>query len=340
MQSNPILVENIRGTTLESFHRGAAVVVDYKGKVSAAWGNINQPVFTRSSIKYLQAIPLIETGAAEAFNLTNKEIALACSSHSGESEHTEGVGQWLKTLNLAETSLLCGGSRPAHDATYKELIKAERPCSSLHNPCSGKHLGFLATGLHQGLDIENYTAFNHPLQRQVRGIIEELLQVEGNFMSHAIDGCGIPVFSYPLKNIALGMTRLSPLSTALSKTRKNALARIREAITEYPFLIAGSHKFDTVVLEATKGKALVKVGAGGVYGGCIPEKGLGFALKIDDGNPKAAEVAVGTLLSHYDVFTDANIARLAPYLEPVIRNASNVDIGRYRSHAGWLLLKN
>ena len=338
MKTNPIFVENVRGDAVENLHRGAAIVVNHRGEVIASWGDVERPVFARSSIKYLQAIPLVESGAAEAYGLNDQEIALAGASHSGEPDHVNMVSQWLGALKLDQDALQCGPSRPGHSATYKTMIQGHQDITPLHNACSGKHAGFLSICLHNNYPLKGYAEPNHPVQRLVQETLEEVMQLDSQTLPQAVDGCSIPAYAYPLRNMALGMSRLSPKGLGLSPQRKKAITRVREAVAGNPFYVAGTNRFDTLVMEATQGKALIKVGADGVYAGCIPEKGIGIALKIDDGSPKAAEVAMGALLTHFYDFSHASLARLHPYFEPTIRNFSKVDTGFFRTHQGWLAL--
>lgn len=338
MTSNPIFVENIRGDTVENLHRGAAIVMNYRGETIASWGDVDRPVFARSSIKYLQSIPLIESGAAEAYALSNVEVALSCSSHGGERAHVDHISQWLARMGLNQNALRCGASRPSHGSTYKEMIHADQEWTPLHNACSGKHTGFLTLCLHKGYPLEGYTTPDHPVQRLILETLEEVMQVDGATLPCGIDGCSIPAYAYPLRNIALGMTRLSPKGLGLSKIRKQAIDRIRDAVAKNPFYVAGSNRLDTLVMEITAGDILLKMGADGIYAACIPEKGVGIALKIDDGTPKAAEVAMGVLLSHFYTFSHASLARLQPYFSPTISNYRKMDTGRYRTHQGWLSL--
>lgn len=333
---NPIFVENVRGDTVENFHRGAAIVVNYRGDAIASWGDVDRPIYARSSIKYLQAIPLVESGAAEAYHLEDQQIALACSSHSGEPKHVELVSQWLRTLGLGQEALRCGPSRPGHWPTYESLIQSRQEATSLHNACSGKHVGFLTTCCHLSYPLEGYTEPNHPFQIKLKETLEDVMCVEASVLPRAVDGCSIPVYAYPLKNIALGMTRLSPKGLGLSKQRKEALTRIREAVVRNPYYVAGTNRLDTLIIDLTQGEILIKAGADGIYAGCIPKKGIGFALKIDDGTPKAAEVALGAILTAFYSFPYPTLARLQPYFKPIISNFSKKDTGFYRIHQGWL----
>lgn len=285
---NPVMVVATRGTQQESRHRGVAAVVDSLGHVIRSWGNIYDPVFGRSALKFIQALPLIESGAADAYNLSPLEIALACASHLGEEMHIKVLETWLHKIGKDERLLECG--IPQHPRSFG----VQKP-SVLHNTCSGKHLGFLTTALHRKESLEGYSLKGHPVQQRVERTLDELTDVSHIHAPHAIDGCGIPTFAIPLYNIALGMARFADPSH-LHYPRQKAIYRILAAVADHPEMISGSDGFDTRVIKLTQGQVLCKMGAGGVEAGIIPSLGLGIALKIDDGNAKAAELAFLAIL--------------------------------------------
>jgi L-asparaginase II len=286
---NPVMVEATRGRHPESLHRGVAAVVDSLGHVIRSWGNIYEPVFGRSSLKLIQALPLIESGAADAFHLTPQEIALACASHYGEETHIKILEEWLHKLGKDERILECGIHRP-----LSSLPSQVKP-TALHNACSGKHLGFLTTSLHRNEKLEGYIGKEHPIQRRVEQALGEMTEVDLTHAPHGTDGCGIPAFAIPLYNIARAMAKFADPSH-LHYPRQKAIHRILSAIQEYPEMIAGSDGFDTKIIKRTQGQVICKTGAGGVEIAVIPSLGLGIALKIDDGNGKAAELAFLAIL--------------------------------------------
>lgn len=284
---NPVMVEATRGNQQESRHRGVAAIVDSLGHVLRGWGNIYDPIFGRSALKFIQALPLIESGAADAFNLSPQEIAIACSSHNGEDIHLKVLESWLRKIGKNEQILECGiQKRPGSSVI---------PPSLLQNACSGKHLGFITTALYRKESIEGYPSKEHPVQQRVEQALSDLTDVDHKHASHGIDGCGIPAFTIPLYNIALGMARFADPSH-LYYPRQKAIHRILAAVEAYPEMIAGSEGFDTKVIQSTHGQVLCKMGAGGVEVGIIPSLGLGIALKIDDGNSKASELAFLAIL--------------------------------------------
>lgn len=308
---NPVMVEATRGRLSESHHRGRAAIVDSLGHVIRSWGDIHAPVFGRSSLKFIQALPLIESGAADAFHLTPEEIALSAASHSGEEMHVRLLETWLKKLGKDERILECGIHRPLYTLSSKKFPTAYEKPSVLHNACSGKHLGILTTVLHRNEHLEGYLLKEHPAQKRIEQVLGEMTGIDIGHAPHGTDGCGIPAFAIPLYNIALAMARLSDPSH-LHYPRQKAIQRILSAIEAHPELIAGTDAFDTKVIKLTQGHVLCKGGAGGVEVGIIPSLGLGIALKIDDGSIKAAEIAFLAILRSLGCLDEDIYEKLEP----------------------------
>ncbi|MBB6253552.1 asparaginase [Nitrospirillum iridis] len=309
----PILVEVTRGAMVESRHRGRVVVVDAAARVVAHWGDMDGLVYPRSSNKALQAIPLIESGAADAYAVTDEELALACASHQGEAMHTERVAAWLGRLGLSAGDLECGAHLPTHEPTAASLLAAGRTPTALHNNCSGKHTGFLAVAKHKGEKLAGYVRYQHPVQQRILGVIE---QVTGQDLSRApwgVDGCSIPTIGLPLGALALGMARLAD-PDGLPDRRAEAVMRLRRAWAAHPELVGGTGNFDTEVMRAANSAVLLKSGAEGVCCAVLPEHGLGIALKIEDGAPRAAGPAMAAVLKRLGVLPDTvwdGVAHLA-----------------------------
>jgi len=332
---NPILVEITRGTTIESRHRGSAVVVRADGGVIAAWGDICQPVLPRSSVKPLQALPLIETGAAEHFGVTDQEIALACASHSGEPVHTRLISAWLRRLGLECGDLVCGPHPPLNEDAATALVRAgQKPCS-IHNNCSGKHAGFLTTALYMGESTKGYAEPDSPVQRRVMELLSDMGECDLSSASRGTDGCGVPVIAMPLEAIALGMARLGK-PEKLSKVRSAAAIRIIASMTAYPHLMAGKARFATETMRKNPSSFVIKGGAEGVYAASIPALGLGLAVKIDDGAKRAAETALATLISRFPAASGEAYIGLEPYLERRIYNAAGDHVGVIRAAGEWM----
>ncbi len=331
---NPVLVEVSRGEMIENQHRGAAAVVDSDGKVVAAWGDIDGPVYARSAIKPLQALALIETGAAEKFRLGDAEIALACASHSGEPAHVETVERWLTQIGLGPEDLECGAHLPLNENAAAELLRAGATPSALHNNCSGKHAGFLTTAVHLGEPTRGYTRAEHPVQQRLQQLLQEMSGAELTGAPCGMDGCGIPVIGMALRAIATAMAQLAG-PTRLPPRRVAAAERVRQAMAAAPEMVAGNGRFCTEVMRHTGHNALIKIGAEGVFTAALPRRKLGVALKIDDGASRAAEVAIGALMLALGVIDRAAQMALSDQLEPPVHNRPGAVVGRIRSAPGW-----
>ncbi|MEB3702182.1 Asparaginase [Candidatus Bealeia paramacronuclearis] len=288
---NPILVISSRVHYPESQHRGAIAVVNAAGKVVYSVGDIETPIFPRSASKLFQVLPLIESGAVDAYHLGQEEIALACGSHNGEDTHVQIGEKWLQKINKNENILACGTHRPMGKKAVQELIKKHQSPTPLHNACSGKHLGFITTALHRGEDPQEYISRQHPTQKRVEHTLSEITNFETSTAPHAIDGCEIPVIAIPLYNLAWGMANLAD-PKSLPYVRQKAIHLVIDSLKNHPNLIAGDGAFDTELIRATEGRIIAKMGASGTYVAFSSEHALGIALKIDDGNIKAAEIAM------------------------------------------------
>lgn len=327
--ANPLLVEVTRGPLVESRHRASFAVVDAEGGVVAAAGDLNLPVYPRSAVKPIQALPFVESGAAEAFGCSDAEVSLACASHDGEPGHVEAVLAWLKRIGLSVQDLECGVHLPLHEPSLVALLRGGGQPTAAHNNCSGKHANFLTLAKHLGVPTRGYIKLEHPVQQRILGVLEMMTGLRLSDAPMGIDGCGIPTLAIPLGNLALAMARLADPSP-LSEERQAAVKRIRRAVAAHPFMIAGSNRFCTKVMEETGEKALIKVGAEGVYCAALPEQGLGVALKVDDGAGRAAEVLMGRILVAFKILDEAQCERLKSALIPTLHNRAGLAVGDIR----------
>ena len=220
-----VAVEVVRGGRVESRHRVDACVVDATGATILAVGPVDVPVYPRSAVKPFQALPLVESGVADAFGVSDEELALACASHGGEPMHVERVAAWLARLGLQESDLACGPHPPLNAAAAAMLAEGRRP-TRLHNNCSGKHTGMLAACLHQGWPTAGYARPDHPLQR---AIARELADLAGlsELAAPGTDGCSLPAFAMPLRALALAAARLATVA-------RPALGRVGRAMRAHP----------------------------------------------------------------------------------------------------------
>lgn len=331
----PVLVEVLRGPIVESRHRGSFAVVDAAGKVVRSAGVINAPVYPRSAVKPLQALPLIETGAADALALTPREVALACASHKGEPAHVDAVQAWLATAGLDGGALECGAHPPFDPTVAAALARQDAQPSPLHNNCSGKHTGFLCTAVHLGEDPRGYIQPGHPVQKRVAAALAEMTGADLEAAPCGCDGCGIPTYGISLRALARGMARMVD-TAGLGPVRARAAGRILDAMAAEPFYVSGTGSFVTECMAAAGDAVRVKTGAEGVYAAALPRLGYGVALKVEDGATRASELAMAALLRSLGCFDEERQHALGKFLDPVVRNVAGLPVGALRP-AGALL---
>ncbi|QPH55431.1 asparaginase [Pontivivens ytuae] len=323
------LVEVWRGGLLESVHRGHAVVVHSGGDVLAEWGTADATVFPRSSCKMLQALPLIESGAAEAAGLGDAHLALACASHQGALIHTERVGAWLGDLGLGEGDLRCGPQFPNDKAERDRLLNSGERACQIHNNCSGKHAGFLTLSKHLGGGAE-YNEIDHPVQRAVKAAHEEM--ADETSPGHGIDGCSAPNHASSLRGLAYAMARMADPG-GLGEARQNAARRLVSAMKAHPLLVAGEGRACSEMMAAMPGPTVIKTGAEAVFIAILPELGLGVALKIEDGTTRASECAIAAILARLGVADPAH-PLIAKRLNPPQKNRRGLVTGEIRPAPG------
>lgn len=336
---NPVLVEAWRGSIVESFHRGAVAVVDGDGALVAALGDIDRPIFPRSAVKLLQALPLVESGAADRFGLSDEELALACASHEGQPEHARTAAAVLAKAGMDVSVLECGAHWPYHEASVHALAAAGTKPTALHNNCSGKHAGFICLGclLADQRDrrsfLAGYVQPEHPVMREVTAAVQASTGCDLAHAPRGTDGCSIPTYAIPLRQLAHGFARAAT-GVGLSAGHAAAAKRLRRAVAKAPFMVGGSGRFDTLVMEALGERVFCKVGAEGVYCAALPEAGLGIALKVDDGNTaRACEVAMATLIEGLvSSETQAQRDLLAALSNVTLRNWRGIEVGRLSAH--------
>jgi len=326
VSNNPLTVEVTRGDMVESRHIGTGVVVDAAGGLKHAWGDVDRVIYPRSAIKPLQTLALIETGAADAFGLSDAELALASASHGATAEHVDAICAWLARLGLDPDDLECGGHAPVDRDADEALIRVGGQPGRIHNNCSGKHTGFLATALHMGEPTTGYITPGHPVQERLFQILSDMGGADLSRAPRGADGCGIPIFGMPLSAMAQALARMADPKD-LPTDRAGAAKRIFQAMTAHPRLVAGSGRFDTLMMEAAKGAVAIKTGAEGMYAAILPGLGLGVAIKIDDGAKRASETAMAAVL------TMLGVIELNP--ETPVLNAAGDAVGVVRMSGDW-----
>jgi L-asparaginase II len=329
MQANPVLVEATRGNWVENRHRGAFVISDADGRIIASAGDISRPVFPRSAIKSMQALAMFTSGAAEKFGIRDEELALACASHHGEEAHVTGVGSFLGHVGLGIADLECGAHQPNNAGAREALRRAGLEPSAVHNNCSGKHSGLLSVALALGEPTSHYVDRMHPVQVEVRKVIEAVVGENLSEDRCGTDGCSIPTWAAPLSAFARGFARMAS-GKELPEVLVDPARRIFDAATSHPHLVAGTGHLDTVVMQAFAGRVMQKGGAEGVQCGAIRDKGWGYALKIDDGNMLASQVLVARLLLEHASPNDGESAVLARFARQAIKNVRGFEVGEVR----------
>lgn len=323
------MAELWRGGRFESQHLGHAAIYDARGKLVEAWGDPGAAIFPRSSCKMIQALPLVESGAADAAGLGPEELALACASHGGAAIHTTRVEAWLQGLGLGEPDLRCGPHMPYDDLARKALICSDTAPCQLHNNCSGKHAGFLTLARHLRAGPE-YIEIGHQVQRAVREAFEEVTGEASPF--HGIDGCSAPNFATTVAGLARGMAAFA--AAGETDGRGRAMVRLRRAMAAHPELVAGEGRACTELMRAATGGTVLKTGAEAVFVAILPEQRLGMAVKIVDGGTRGAELAIAALLVRAGVLDAADPA-VRRRLDAPQLNCRGFEAARLRAAPGF-----
>lgn len=326
---NPVLVEVTRGHIVESRHRGMVVAVDGDGRVVLSAGEADAPVFPRSACKAMQGLPLVESGAADAYGFGERELALACASHSGEPEHVALAADMLARAGQDETALECGTHWSGDERMLIAQARSIEAPNALHNNCSGKHAGFVCTACHTGTRLKGYVGYDHPVQAQIRAVMADLTGAALGTDTCGTDGCSIPTYAIPLRRLAHGFAKMAT-GTGISAARAKASKRLIEACMAEPFYVAGTKRACTRLMRTAPGRIFAKTGAEGVFCAAIPEQGIAIALKCEDGTTRAAEAMVAATLARF--FTDEpelHAALMAQANRPV-KSRIGAEVGAIR----------
>jgi len=320
----PPLVKVSRGGLAESLHRGSITVVDASGRLIASLGDPKGGVFLRSAAKPLQALPVIESGAADRFGMIPGEIAVMCGSLNGQDYQVEAVQSILSKIGLDGSHLDCGVHRPSHRPTASAMTRSGEKPTTLHNNCAGKHAAMLALCAHHGFPIEGYTKRDHPVQEMILNKVAEMCEIPVEEIGVGIDGCGVPVFALPLANLALSYAKLA---RAAETGSPGPMARLMSAVLAHPEMIAGDERICTDVMRAGQGRFLAKTGAEGSYGLAIPDKGLGVALNVEDGHARAVNQIVIEILAQLGQLSREEAGRLAEEFGARVMNHRGEQVG-------------
>lgn len=322
-----VTVEVWRGSLVESRHDVSVAVADGTGELRAWAGDPALVVFARSSIKPLQALPLVEDGIADRYGLTEEELALVCASHDGEPMHVALARSILRRIGMSEDALGCGPDRPMGVAAARALAESGEKPLRVHNNCSGKHAGMLALALGHGWPVAGYLRHDHPVQERMLDVVAHWSGLEAEDIGTAVDGCGVVTFALPLSGLARAFGRFA----GSARRGGGAEARIVRAMTGHPAVVAGEGRLDTDIVRVTGGRVLAKVGAEGVFAAMIPGAELGVVLKVEDGAKRAAAPALIGVLRALGVLSGEEVGALAAHAEPDVVNTRGERVGALRA---------
>jgi L-asparaginase II len=311
MPSHQLRIETTRGNLVEAVHRVAVAVVAESGALLGASGNPELSTWWRSAAKPFQALPLIQDGAADAFQLSDEEVALTCASHSSEPRHLEVVSSFMAKVGITDQQLSCGVHPPLSPLVAQEVSCGRAVATPRWSNCSGKHTGMLALARHHGWPLEGYHAAGHPVQQRILDEVARWTGLQAADMALSVDGCTAVCFGLPLQAMALAYARLAASSEA-------AAVRVRAAMMAHPFLVAGTGRLCTDLMQAWPGRIVAKVGAEGIYCAALPALGLGIALKVEDGDSRAASPALLEAL-----------AQVLAHVAPELKDFSSPELARH-----------
>ena len=323
-------VRCLRGGVVESVHRIHVAVVDPDGQRVAEAGDPERKAFYRSGAKPLQALPLVEEGVADSLGMSEADLAVCCASHNAEAEHLAAVRSVLEKADRTPEDLECGPHPPLRKEVAESLLREGREFTALHNNCSGKHAGMLALAAVKGWPVRGYVSEDHPVQRRMLDEVARWTERPASEIGTGTDGCGVLSFAVPLSTMAVVFARLARAAA----DGEEGPARIVAAMTGHPFLVAGTDRLDTAVMEEAGEALFVKTGAEGVHCAGLPGRGLGVALKVEDGGRRASDPALVRVLEELEVLTPEEAEALSAYRRPSVRNTRGETVGSIRAEFG------
>ena len=316
-----------RGKLVESEHKAICLVKNINNKQILSINNKNQLVYPRSAIKIFQAIPFINSGAHILFNLNKKNIAISCSSHSGEQIHINVLKEWIKKTGILKKQLKCGIHNPLDETSSNKLLLSGKAPSEIHNNCAGKHLGMICGCIAHDMEIKNYVDPEHPYQKLIKSSLENFMSTKIKNYTIAEDGCSAPQYAFPLTNIATSMINLIKEKEMTTKYTKS-LNILLKSINKYPLLIGGQNRFDSNVMEATKGRIFCKGGAEGVLLFADFYKKIGGVIKIVDGNNRAIPSVAMSVFIKLKILSTNELKKLENWKVQKLFNHAKKNIGK------------
>ena len=326
----PVLAEVRRGGAVESVHRGGVVAADASGQIVAACGDPDLRSFTRSSIKPIQALPLVADGGLVQFELSRSELAVICGSHTGEPMHVAAVRSILRKIDLDEHALQCAGDWPYHQPTADAMRARGEAPGPIHDNCSGKHAGMLALARLHGWEHAAYRQIDHPVQQRIREALVALTASPAAVATPRIDGCGVPTYHVTLRDLAAAFTRLAA-PNVLPPPWRDAARSVVGAMTGFPEMVAGTDRLETVVMGVADGRLVVKGGAEAIVGVGAPQRRLGLALKIEDGGARAVGPVLIEALRQLAFLSEDDVHVLAPLHHPPVLDRQGSQVGEIAS---------
>jgi len=325
-----IMTHVLRGSVVESTHEAKCIILDNNFKTIFSTNHSNDLTYPRSAIKIFQALPFIISKAHKKFNLSQKQIAICCASHFGETEHLKVLEQWLKKINVKKRMLKCGIHNPLNSKYSNKLFLGGNKPNQLHNNCSGKHLGMLSGCLTYNMDINKYVDIEHPYQIKIRNILEFFTKQKINSKQKGIDGCSAPQYAFALKNLSIAMINL------IKQLEKNNLYSkevklLLDSIKKYPHLIGSKNNYDTQLMLKTKGKMFAKGGAEGVLLFAHKKKKIGGIIKIKDGNERAIPSVANEIFKKLKILEKNELDNLSTWSNQKIFNHAKKNIGKIYS---------
>jgi L-asparaginase II len=315
-----------RGDATDSIHFGSVAVVDRDGRLLFSAGDPHWLTTTRSALKPLQAIPFAAGGGIERFGLSQRQIALLCASHSGEPKHVEAVADILSKIGCTKDQLLCGVQAPLFYTAHNELPPSNTGFSTLHHNCSGKHSGMLAYCRQNGIAVENYVAFDHPLQQAIRQSVGYFTGVDDSRLVGGIDGCSAPNYAVPLSGLALAYAKLA--CAADDARYGGAPSTLVAAMIAHPDMVSGERRSDFSLMRSGRGDWVTKVGAEAVQAIGVKSRGWGIAVKVVDGNARGLQPATMSVLDQLGLLDTTQRDELSAWREPQILNYRGTVTGR------------
>ena len=316
-----------RGPVAESRHHLQCAAVDAQGTLVAGSARADLVTMFRSSAKPFQLLPLVERGHADRLGFGEEQLAVMAASHTGSRRHIELVTGILARLGLGPADLACGYHDPEDPASREDVLRGGLPRTALYNNCSGKHAGLLALAFSEAWPTEDYHRPEHPAQRLVQQTIAEICGVAPSSLEAAVDGCGLPVFALPLTAMARGYAVLASARADAADARTRALARIARAMGAFPYAVEGRGRTATALMEATKGRVVAKGGAEGLLLMGLTDRGLGIAIKCEDGTSRAVGPAAVAVLEQLGALADTERDTLAQLRRPKVTNVVGLEVG-------------